>query len=240
MREELGVNAFTAPSIDKVFQQLAALQPLNFQKLWRQPPQDTPQSRAQMALLTGVVIADGFLVVTVEKQSRIEPIARALLRLSKGLGIGDRVTKHGTEIVELAARESWPEVRRELVRAQADVEAALLALKDEEIAHLIALGGWVRGLEITSAAVVDRYTPERAQVLAQPELLDYFNDRMSTLNPKLQQTKMVQTLRQNTAKIRELMEKAKDKPLSEEEVKQVNALARAMTTAIAAHEPNGQ
>ena len=126
------------------------------------------------------------------------------------------------------------------MRAQADVEAALLALKDEEIAHLIALGGWVRGLEITSAAVVDRYTPERAQVLAQPELLEYFTDRMGTLNPKLQQTKMVQTLRQNTAKIRELMAKAKDKPLSDEEVKQVNALARVMTTAIAAHEPNGQ
>lgn len=240
MREELGVNTFTAPSIDRLFQQLAALQPLNFQKLWRKPPEDTPQNRAQMALLTGVVIADGFLVVTVEKQSRIEPVARALLRLTKGLGIGERITKHGTEIVELAVKESWPEVRRELVRSQADVEAALLALKDEEIAHLIALGGWVRGLEITSGAVVDRYTPVRAQILRQPELLDYFTDRMSTLTPKLQQMKMVQTLRQNTAKVQEVMEQAKDRPLSAEEVKQINALARAMSTAITAHDQTGQ
>ena len=151
MREELGINKFTAPSIEKVFQQLTALQPLTFEKLWRQPPRDTPQDRTQVALLTGAVIADGFLVVIVEKQSRIEPIARSLFRLSKGLGIGDRVVKDGRHIVELAARERWKEVRRELTRSQADVEAALIALKDEEIAHLIALGGWIRGLEITSA-----------------------------------------------------------------------------------------
>ncbi|RYD74562.1 MAG: hypothetical protein EOP84_19710 [Verrucomicrobiaceae bacterium] len=240
MREELGVNNFTAPSIEKVFRQLTALQPLTFEKLWRQPPGDTPQSRTQIALLTGAVIADGFLAVSAEKQSRIEPVARALLRLSKGLGIGDRVTKHGQGILELAARERWPEVRRELMHAQADVEAALLDLKDEEIAHLIALGGWIRGLEITSAAVADRYTPERAQVLAQPELLDYFTARMSTLNPNLQRTKLVKTLRQNTAKVQEILSRAKEKPLSEEEVKQVNGLAREMTKALAAQEENGQ
>ncbi|MHA3772242.1 hypothetical protein ACXR0O_11975 [Verrucomicrobiota bacterium sgz303538] len=237
MREELGVNTFTAPSIEKVFQQLTALQPLTFEKLWRQPPDDTPQDRTQMALLTGTIIADGFLVVIVEKQSRIEPIARALLRLGKGLGIGDRVVKSGQHIVELAARERWKDVRRELTRSQADVEAALIALKDEEIAHLIALGGWVRGLEITSTAVVDRYTPERAKVLIQPDLLNYFNDRMSTLNPAIRQTPLIQTLRRNTAKVREITSHANGKPLSEEQVKEVNELAREMTKAIRARTP---
>ncbi len=240
MREELGVNNFTAPSIERVFRQLSALQPLRFEKLWRQPPGETPQSRAQIALLTGSVIADGFLVVSSEKQSRIEPVARALLRLTKGLGIGDRVTKHGQGILELAARERWPDVRRELVHAQADAEAALLALKDEEIAHLIALGGWIRGLEITSAAVADQYTPERAQVLAQPELLDYFTDRMSTLNPALQRTKLIKTLQGNTAKIREILQQAEGKPLSEEQVKAVHERAREMAKALAAHEVNEQ
>jgi hypothetical protein len=185
-----------------------------------------------MALVTGVAIAEGFLAVAAEKQSRIEPAARALLRLSKGLGIGDRVVKRGQSVLELAATERWAEVRRELVHSQAEVESALLTLKDEEIAHLVAIGGWIRGLEIVSMAVEDRYSPERALVLQQPELLDYFQDRMSTLNPNLTKTPMIGVLRANTEQIYKLYKAKGETPLTESEVKQVRELASEMVNAV--------
>jgi hypothetical protein len=225
MREELGVNNFTAPSIDIIIAELDSLRPIPFEKVWRDLPANTPQDRARLALCTGAVIADGFLAVAGEKQSRIEPVGRVLLKLSKGLGVSDRVSKHSRSILEKAARQQWPEIKQELVRTQADVEAAMLGLKDEEIAHLVALGGWIRGLEMTSGMVLEDYTPERARRLIQPELLDYFLDRVSTLNPNLKKTQLGQKLGSNLQEVKRIVTKPVDEPVEKDEVKRIRELS---------------
>src|SRR5688572_10686048 len=111
MREELGVNNFTAPSIEIILSELDSLRPIPFEKVWRDLPAHTPQDRWRLALCTGAVIADGFLAVAAEKQSRIEPVGRVLLKLSKGLGVSDRVTKHSRSILEKTARQQWAEIK---------------------------------------------------------------------------------------------------------------------------------
>ncbi|MEA3211183.1 MAG: hypothetical protein QOE70_4240 [Chthoniobacter sp.] len=226
IREELGVNEFTAPSIDLVFEELGELGPIPFDKVWRDLPDSPPQNRALLALAAGGVIADGFLAVTAQKQSRIEPVGRVLLKLAKGLGVGDHVTKHSRSIMEKAAKQQWDGVKKELVRAQADVEAALLGLKDEEIAHLVALGGWLRGLEMTSSVVIEDYSPERARRLIQPELMDYFIDRVETLNPIFKKTKVGQALEKNLKEAKAITTKPVDAPIELEEVKRIRELAR--------------
>jgi hypothetical protein len=169
VREELGINEFTAPSIELLFRELDELRPIPFEKVWRDLPDTQPQSRAQLALTAGGVIADGFLAVAAEKRSRIESVGRTLLKLAKGLGVGDHITKHSRSILEKAAQNQWPDVKTELVRAQADTEAGMMALKDEEIAHLVSLGGWLRGLEITSGLVAENYSSARASRLDSAE-----------------------------------------------------------------------
>lgn len=194
VREELGVNQFTAPSIEQVLAELMDLRPIRIEKVWSDLPAGTPQNRARLALASGRVIADGLLAVIAEKPSRVEPCARALLRFSKGLGVSDHVTKHSKSIIEKAAKENWGDVRRELVKAQADVESGMLALRDEEIAHLVSLGGWLRGLEIVSTLLVEDFTPERGARLVQPAAADYFIDRIGTLNPNLKAKALFQQI----------------------------------------------
>jgi hypothetical protein len=232
MREELGINSFTAPSIERLFQSLDLLKPIPFEKVWRTPPDDVPPSRARMALLAGSAIADGFLAVAAEKQSRIEPVGRALLRLSKGLGVGDRVTRRSRSLLELAAREQWDEMRRELARAQAEVEGAMLALKDEEVAHLVALGGWIRGLEITSAIAAADPTPERARVLLQPDVLGYFLDRVSTLNPNLKKDALFARIERDLRELQQLMTSGRAPDAAE--VARIQELARGLAKAMRA------
>ena len=233
MREELGVNNFTAPSIDIILQELDALRPIPFEKVWRDLPVNPPQDRARLALCMGAVIADGFLAVAGEKQSRIEPVGRVLLKLAKGLGVSDRVSKHSRSILEKAARQQWSDIKQELIRTQADVEAAMLGLKDEEIAHLVALGGWLRGLEMTGGIVLDDYSPERARRLIQPELLDYFLDRVSTLNPNLKKTKLGQTLEKNLREVKGIITRPVDTPIEKDEVKQIRELTKELNKLIA-------
>ena len=235
-REELGINAFTAPSIELVFRELTALRPIPFDKVWRDLPSSQPQSRAQLALTAGGVIADGFLAVAAEKQSRIEQVGRRLLNLSRGLGVGDHVTRHSRSILEKAVQNQWSGVQAELVRAQTDAEAGLMALKDEEIAHLVSFGGWLRGLEITAGVVAEQYQPARAARLVQPELLDYFMDRTRTLNPLLRATPPIQLIEKNLKQIRALTTREPSTPLTLREVKQIRDLAREMNKEIVKEE----
>jgi hypothetical protein len=233
MREELGVNEFTAPSIGLLFDQLEALKPIPFDKAWRDLPEATPQERARLALSAGQVIADGFLAVSVQKQSRIEPVARLLLKLGKGLGVGEHITKHSKSVLELALRERWPEVKNELIKAQADVEAGMLALKDEELAHLVSLGGWLRGLEMTASIVGEGYSPERARTLIQPEVLEYFTERVKTLNPNLKKSPTIQLIGTNLETLRKIINKPANSALELVEVKEIRNRAREMNKAIA-------
>jgi len=233
MREELGVNDFTAPSIEIVLRELNNLKPIPFDTVWRDLPDATPQDRPRLALEMGAIIADGFLAVAAEKQSRIEPVGRVLLKYARGLGVSDHVTKHSRSILEKAARQEWPGIKQELIHTQAEVEAAMLGLKDEEIAHLIALGGWLRGLEMTSSVVVENYTPERAGRLVQPELLDYFLDRVSTLNPNLKASALGKTIEKDLKEVKRIASKPPDTPLTESDAKQIHTLAREMNRMIA-------
>ena len=63
VREELGVNEFTAPSIEKLFETLQFLMPLPLIETERAPDERMPLDRADLAIELGFLIADGFLIV---------------------------------------------------------------------------------------------------------------------------------------------------------------------------------
>lgn len=236
MREELGINEFTTPSIAVLLKALQALRPVPYEEVERALPPQNPGDRARLALSTGGVIADGFLAVAAEKQSRIEPVARVLLRQAKGLGVGEHVTRHSRSVLEKALVKDWTGIHTELVGTQRDVEGGMMALRDEEIAHLVALGGWWRGLEITSGILSTRYTQQTATLLVQPGVIDYFADRISTMNPSFQKTKLWAALGGNLAEVRKLAVKPDKAPPTAEEVRAIRALAKAMNDLIAAQE----
>lgn len=234
IREELGVNRFTTPGIDLVLAVLRDLRPVPYDDVARAVPVHPPGNRAQLALSTGGVIAEGFLAVIAEKQSRLEPVGRALLAHAKGLGVGDHVTRHTKSILERAARKDWDAVYTELIGTQRDVEKGMMALKDEEIAHLVALGGWWRGLEIASAIIAQSYSPERARLLVQPDVLSYFADRVGTLNPGLRKRPLFVSLEKRLAEVRLIAVNEKQTPPTQDEVKSIQALAKEMNIEISA------
>ena len=150
LREEFGVNEFTTPSIRKIFDQLDALGTLPYDKLKRPIIEKAPSDRVVLALGLGMLIGDGFLIVQCEKIEEMEKIGRALLRYAKALGAGMRVSKHSQSLLETSVRGDWDKLRDELATTQADVEAEMVTLRDVEVAHLIALGGWLRAFEIST------------------------------------------------------------------------------------------
>jgi hypothetical protein len=226
MLEELGVNTFTTPNIALVFRALDDLAPLPFDTVWRGVPESLPHDRATMALVAGATIADGFLAVGSQKQSRMEPLTRHLRKLAQGLGVGGALDRNAQSLLERVAAQDWTGLRLELSRAQRDVEKAMMALRDEEIAHLIALGGWLRAVEIASTIVAENQTPERAALLVQPTLVNYFHDRVSTLNPKLKALPEFMELANGLAEIRALVSRTEIAALPKEDVVKLRTIAQ--------------
>jgi hypothetical protein len=232
-REELGVNPYTAPSVAEIFQQLDDLKPLPYDQLKRDFPQATHAGREQMGMVFGGLVADGFLIVEAQKKNLVEDLGRVLLRQARSLGVGDRVMRHSASLTELGKKGDWPAVRRELISTQQDVEEAMTALRDQKMAHLISLGGWLRGLEICAGAVESNYTTDRAAVLWQRDLINYFAEELKTLPPAVAHKPLFEKIRAGVEAIRALLNRAPEK-MSLEDVKTLHAQAKELNLAIAA------
>jgi hypothetical protein len=231
-REELGVNPYTTPSIAQIFQQLDELKPLPFDQLKRDFPAPAAVNREHKGLIFGGLIADGFLIVDAERKNLIDELGRVLLREARSLGVGDRVMRHSASLTELGRRGEWPAVRKELISTQTDVEKAMIDLRDQKMAHLISLGGWLRGLEICAGAVEANFSPARAKVLVQPELADYFTEEVKTLPPTLANTPLIEKIRTALEKIRLVSDKVKQRDLTHSDVRAIHEQARDINAAI--------
>jgi hypothetical protein len=236
VREELGVNPFTVPSVADIFQQLDDLKPLPFEELKREFPQAMHSGREQMGLIFGGLVADGFLIVECQKKNLVDDLGRVLLRQARSLGVGDRVMRHSASLTDLGRRGNWAAIRHELIATQDDVEQAMTALRDQKMAHLISLGGWLRGLEIASSAVESKYTPERAAALWQRDLINYFTEEMKTLPPPLAHTPLFEKLRSGLGAVGTLLNHGSSDTMSLSEVKALHEQARELNLAIVARE----
>src|SRR6476619_232854 len=184
-RDELGINQYTTPSIENLFDTLDSLKPIPVRELTRPPRALRLDNRVRFALGFGILIGDGFLAVVGQDTKDIASLGRELLRRAKGLGVQQPVNRHSKQLLDLAKQSDWNGLRKELIVTQKDVEAAMLELRDEEMAHLLSLGGWIRGLEIGAASVATDFSPERASRLRRLDLLDYYLQRLETLSPSL-------------------------------------------------------
>jgi len=69
------------------------------------------------------------------------------------------------------------------------------------------------------------FSPERAKILAQPELADYFADELNTLPPSLAHTPLFNQLRDGLKEIQGSLTKGQATGLSVDEVKALHAKA---------------
>lgn len=136
--------------------------------------------REQVALLFGVVVADGFVAVQAEDQDAVTDIGRHVSRIAKALGVSEAVTAHAAAIIDAAEKDDWDGVRTELDRVQESVRAEMRASRDENLAQMVSTGGWLRGTQATSALVESDYSEERAEILHQPDLAKHIASQLAT------------------------------------------------------------
>lgn len=225
MREELGVNPITAPTIRSLLNQLDQFRPIPLELIAQNKPDISFTNRMQTAIHFGTLVADGFMLTLAERSADVESIGRALLRQSHNLGVGDRLNRRSKSLLEKSSRGDWQGMRQELVQTQADIENAMMELRDEEIAHLISLGGWLRGFQLAATSTSQNYHPNRAQSLVNDDVMTYFIERLSTLHPRMRTTELASGIITKLSTLRELCRQTESRPPTKEEVEKMRDLS---------------
>jgi hypothetical protein len=228
MRDELGVNEITAPSIAQILKDLASFVPAPMDIIAANPRNAVYDNRLQTSLHIGALVADGFMLTIAERSTDVQDIGRALIRQSRALGVGERLTKRSKSLFEYSEKGNWKGMREELIRTQEDVEKAMIDLHDEQMSHMISLGGWLRGFQLAANSCAQSYTTEKALILGRLEIMDYYLDRLETLHPRLKKTEFVSTLTANLKSVRDLAANAEGRAPTEDEVKKMRDLANSI------------
>lgn len=181
-------------------------------------------NRTQIALLLGTVIAEGFIAVEAEDSDRVKDIGREVLELSQAIGVQKAVVSRSNAIVQKADERDWNGVRTELDGALQDVRGAMAELNDEDLAQLVSLGGWIRGTAVLTSIVQKDYKPQRAELLHQPELLNYFDRQLDEMNPRLRKNDLVTQIKSMLGEIKPLIIEGEGRKIRPESVERIHVL----------------
>ncbi len=226
------VDEVVVPVPSEVFNVLDKLGSPNWRGQLRDQPGRMTGNRAQVALLLGTVIADGFIAVEAKDSEKVKEIGREVLNLASAINVREAVIARSKSIVDKAEKKRWTEVRVEFDGALQDVRGAMQELNDEDLAQLVSLGGWVRGTDVLTSLVGQEFRPEKAELLHQPDLITYFARRIDKMDSKLRRDPLVRDIRKALDQMRPLVGKEDGSSITKEDVKRINDISSKLISSI--------
>jgi hypothetical protein len=223
------VEDVVVPLPNEIFGALDKLGGVNWKEHVRTEKGRRFTERPRAALLLGTVIADGFIAVQAEDAPAVKEIGQRVLTLAEGMGVRKSITPHAKAITEAADKRNWTAVRRELDRTQHSVQQAMTEMQDEKLSYLVSLGGWLRGTEVLTAVVTKRFSPDGAELLHQPDLVGYFEDRLRSMTEFNQP--ILQDIRVALGEVRPLIAVGESQ-ITHESVKRIHEITTRLDQAI--------
>src|SRR5437667_8700158 len=172
------VEDVVVPLPNEIFGALNKLGTVNWKEHVRSDKGPNFTERPRIALLLGMVIADGFIAVQAEDTAAVKDIGQRVLTLAKGIGVGNSITPHAKAIIDAADKRKWENVRQELDRTQNSVQQAMNEVHDEKLSQLVSLGGWLRGTEVLTSVVTEHFSADGEVLLHQTDLLVHFQTQL--------------------------------------------------------------
>ena len=184
----------------------------------------------QIAMMLGVIIAEGFIAVEAEDAEEVKELGRAILTFSNAIGVRKAVVRRANSVIEFADKKQWNRVRTELDGALTDVRAAMIELNSEPLAQLVSLGGWLRGTEILAQVVGTDFSRSGAELLHQPGLVEHFERQVDGMKSRLRSNRVVGKVRHGLDEIRPLI--GDNGKISAKTVKEVAGIAGSLVATI--------
>jgi hypothetical protein len=87
---------------------------------------------------------------------------------------------------------------------------------------LVTLGGWIRGTQVVTSAIVQNYNEQSAKVLRQPALVHFMQSKINEMSPELRDGPLVKDVSNELIQIEKLVSFPEGKTPDVEQVRKVN------------------
>lgn len=234
IRSALITPDVTIPTPGEFFAAIDKTGQPNWKQMFAPKPAEATASRDQMALMLGLLVADGYIAVEAQDGQGVKNVGKDIINLAKKLNVSQSVLGRGNSISDFAENNDWSALREELEATQNEVKLSMVEQKDNDLVILVSIGAWIRGTQVASAFVEKAYTPELAGLLRQPAIVEYLLGEVDRLPEKLRVEPLIIELRTKLAAILPLVETPKRAPLTPEAVAQLSATMSSLVGAITA------
>lgn len=222
LAKAIKTDALTIPTPGELFAALEKPGKPDWAGQYRTPIPMTYRNRAQIALNLGGLIADGFIAVQAQDSQQVKNIGTDIIKLAKALGVSENVLSRGNSINEFAENSEWDTLHEELEATQNEVKASMQTHRDQDLVILVSLGGWIRGTQAVSAAVMKNYDEGSAKVLRQPAVVNFIKTKINDISPDLRNEPLVKSVSEQLTGIEKLVAFQPGKGPSVDEVRKLN------------------
>jgi len=223
-------DSITIPTPGELFAALGKLEKTNWSGQYRGPMPVTYRNRAQIALNLGGLIADGFIAVQAKDSQQVKNIGSDIIKLAKALGVSEHLLSRGKSINEFADNNEWDTLQEELEATQNEVKSSMQSHADQDLVILVTLGGWIRGTQVVTAAIMQNYDERSAKVLRQPALVRFMQSKINEVSPELRQEPLVKDVSEQLNGIEKAVSFPAGKTPAVDDVRKVNeAVTKVMT-----------
>ena len=230
MAKAIRLDAISIPTPGELFAALEKPGKPNWVGQMRGPIGTNYKNRAQIALNLGGLIADGFIAVEAKDSQQVKNIGTDIIKLAKALGVSENVLSRGNSINEVAENNEWDALQEELEATQNEVKSSMQTHRDQDLVILVSVGGWIRGTQVVSAAVLQNYDERAARVLRQPALVNFIQTKLNEVSPEVKGEPLVQDVTGELPNVEKLVNFPPGKAPTADEVKKVNeAVGKIMT-----------
>ena len=236
MAKAIRLDAISIPTPGELFAALEKPGKPNWVGQMRGPIGTSYKNRAQIALNLGGLIADGFVAVEAKDSQQVKNIGTDIIKLAKALGVSENVLSRGNSINEFAENNEWDALQEELEATQNEVKASMQTHRDQDLVILVSVGGWIRGTQVVSAAVLQNYDERAAKVLRQPALVNFIQTKLNEVSPEVKDEPLVKDVTGELPNVEKLVNFPPGKAPTADEVKKVNEAVGKIITRIQAKE----
>ena len=222
LAKAIKIDSLTIPTPGELFAALEKPGKPDWAGQYRTPIPMTYRNRAQIALNLGGLIADGFIAVEAQDSQQVKNIGTDIIKLAKALGVSENVLSRGNSINEFAENSEWDALHEELEATQNEVKTSMQSHQDQDLVILVSLGGWIRGTQAVSAAVIKNFDEQSAKVLRQPAVVGFIHSKMNDISAELKSEALVKSVNDQLANMEKLVAFQTGKGPTLEEVKKLN------------------
>ena len=215
-------DSISIPTPGELFAALEKPGKTNWAGQYRGPMPATYRNRAQIALNLGGLIADGFIAVEAKDSQQVKNIGSDIVKLSKALGVSEKLLTRGNSINDFAENNEWDTLQEELEATQNEVKSSMQSHSDQDLVILVTLGGWIRGTQVVTAAIMQNYDERSAKVLRQPALVQFMQSKINEISPELRGEPLVKDVSEQLNGIEKLVSFPAGKAPNVDEVRKVN------------------